>query len=136
MTKHTSSHSLLPDLVGPGKATGSKKTSLRGSSLVSQSLPALPGAKPSFTVTAAIPATAEVMKTPERRKKDDPTVAAVVVVAPGTSDSINIDTPEGNALIAAASEIPSPSQLGVDDHISQFLDEMGGEEGPTEGLNV
>ena len=133
-TKHTSSHSLLPDLTqalatqpDASNKNGEllkNKISPRASSLTSQSLPALPGAKPfpaapvATAAAVAAAATDPALSTPEPKKSGTSAV-------PDSSDSTaNIDTPTGDALIAAGDGIPSPFREGVDEHINQFLDDM------------
>ena len=151
-TKNTSSHSMLPDLApapapapAPASAAGgSNKTSPRGTSLTSQSLPALPAAKKGFKLGkklskgilgyAKAQAASDAAATAAEATSSATAAAAVEVstpaksttaAVPNSSDSTaHMDTPTGDALIAAGDTIESPFREGVDEHINQFLDDM------------
>jgi hypothetical protein len=141
---------MLPDLApvpapAPASAAGgSNKTSPRGTSLTSQSLPALPAAKKGFKLGkklskgilgyAKAQAASDAAATAAEATSSATAAAAVEVstpaksttaAVPNSSDSAaHMDTPTGDALIAAGDTIESPFREGVDEHINQFLDDM------------
>ena len=101
------------DGAGAGGMTASKSAA---SGLVSQSLPALPGARPSFHKTPAVVPAAVAVTTAE--------------VAPADDDqNTSLDEKEAAMALllekaALEGQIDSPFREGVDNHINQFLEDM------------